>query len=54
MKGKWLSLILLFCAISLSALIPPEYASMPLEQHPDLVSGVLEWPEILYYVQPQA
>lgn len=42
MKGKWLSLIVLFCAISLSALIPPEYASMPLEQHPDLVSGVLE------------
>lgn len=42
MKGKWLSIIVLFCAFGLNALIPPEYATMPLEQDPDLVSGVLD------------
>lgn len=53
MKGKWLGIIMLFCAISLSALIPPEYATMPLEQDPDLVSGVLD-NGLKYYIMYNA
>ncbi|MDD4309612.1 MAG: insulinase family protein [Candidatus Cloacimonetes bacterium] len=41
MKGKWLSILMLLCAISLSALIPPEAAIIPLPTDPDLVSGTL-------------
>ncbi len=42
MKGKWLSLIMLFCAFTLCAILPPEYATLPLEQDPAIVSGVLD------------
>ena len=53
MKGKWLGIFMLFCAITLGALIPPEYATMPLEQDPSLVSGVLD-NGLKYYIMYNA
>lgn len=53
MKGTWLSIILLICAISLSALIPAEIAPMPLPTDPALVQGTLA-NGLNYYILPNA
>lgn len=53
MKGKWLSIIMLLCAITLGAIIPPEYAPMPLPTDPDLITGKLA-NGLTYYILPNA
>ncbi|MDY0151824.1 MAG: pitrilysin family protein, partial [Candidatus Cloacimonas sp.] len=53
MKGIWLSIILLICAISLNALIPAEYAPMPLPVDPAVVHGTLA-NGLNYYIMPNA
>ena len=53
MKGKWLSIIMLLCAITLGALIPPEYAPMPLPNDPDMITGKLA-NGLTYYILPNA
>ncbi|PKN72425.1 MAG: peptidase M16 [Candidatus Cloacimonetes bacterium HGW-Cloacimonetes-3] len=53
MKGKWLSIIILLCAITLGAIIPPEYAPMPLPTDPDLITGKLA-NGLTYYILPNA
>lgn len=41
MKVKLLFIIMVVCALSLGALIPPELATMPLPSDPDVLTGVL-------------
>ncbi|MDD2229058.1 MAG: insulinase family protein [Candidatus Cloacimonetes bacterium] len=53
MKGKWLSIIMLLCAFTLGAIIPPQYAPMPLPTDPDLVTGTLA-NGLTYHILPNA
>jgi zinc protease len=53
MKGKWLSIFMLLCAISLSAIIPPEYIPIPLPTDQDIISGTLA-NGLNYYILPNA
>ena len=53
MKGKWLSILMLICAVTLSAIIPPQYAPMPLPTDPELLTGVLD-NGLTYYILPNA
>jgi len=53
MKRTYLGLILLCCILTLGAILPPEYASFPLEQDPDVISGTLD-NGLKYYIKQNA
>lgn len=53
MKRIYLGLILICCILNLGAIIPPEYASYPLQQDPEVISGTLD-NGLKYYIKQNA
>jgi len=53
MKRIYLGLILICCILNLGAIIPPEYASYPLQQDPEVICGTLD-NGLKYYIKQNA
>ena len=53
MKRIYLGLILICCILNLGAILPPEYASYPLQQDPEVISGTLD-NGLKYYIKQNA
>lgn len=53
MKKIVLSLILIGCLFSLGAILPPEYSALPLQQDPEVITGILD-NGLKYYIKQNA
>ncbi len=53
MKRIYLGLILICCILNLGAILPSEYASYPLQQDPEVISGTLD-NGLKYYIKQNA